>query len=96
MLNLFGFEVFFGDFLVLDGVVDYLCYLFLLLNLEFKKLRWFFFKRGVGKDKYKYIFDLENCLFFVKIINFRGYDFYSLKDKIWDEVVEIYYKFLNN
>lgn len=32
-----------------------------------------------GKDKHKRTSDMENCLSSVKITNFRGYDFYSLK-----------------
>lgn len=32
-----------------------------------------------GKDKHKYITDLENCLSSVKIADFRDYDFCSLK-----------------
>ncbi|PNI38989.1 PLEKHG7 isoform 2, partial [Pan troglodytes] len=47
---------------------------------------------GVGKDKQKHISDLENCLSSVKITSFRGYDFYGLKDKTWDEVLETHHK----
>jgi hypothetical protein len=32
-----------------------------------------------GKDKHKYISDLESCLSSMKITDFRGYEFYSLK-----------------
>ncbi|XP_008571081.1 PREDICTED: pleckstrin homology domain-containing family G member 7 [Galeopterus variegatus] len=41
-----------------------------------------------GKDKHKHISDLENCLSSMKITDFRGYEFYSLKDKTWNEVME--------
>nr|XP_054094676.1 pleckstrin homology domain-containing family G member 7 isoform X5 [Callithrix jacchus] len=92
VLNLPGLEVFPGDLLVSDGAADYLCHPLLLLNSESKKPRWPFSKRGVGKDKHKYISDLENCLSSVKITSFRGYEFYSLKDKTWDEVMETHHK----
>lgn len=32
-----------------------------------------------GKDKHKHVSDLENCLSSVKITDFRGYEFHSLK-----------------
>nr|XP_012324763.1 pleckstrin homology domain-containing family G member 7 isoform X3 [Aotus nancymaae]XP_012324764.1 pleckstrin homology domain-containing family G member 7 isoform X4 [Aotus nancymaae] len=92
VLNLPGLEVFPGDLLVSDGAADYLCHPLLLLNSESKKPRWPFSKRGVGKDKHKYISDLENCLSSVKITSFRGYEFCSLKDKTWDEVMETHHK----
>ncbi|XP_021778449.2 pleckstrin homology domain-containing family G member 7 isoform X1 [Papio anubis] len=97
VLNLPGLEVFPGDLLVSDGAADYLCHPLLLLNSESKKPRWPFSKRGVqGKDKHKRTSDMENCLSSVKITNFRGYDFYSLKDKTWDEVMETHHKLLTN
>ncbi|XP_013373711.1 PREDICTED: pleckstrin homology domain-containing family G member 7 isoform X2 [Chinchilla lanigera] len=92
VLNLPGLEVFPGDLLVSDGAADYLCHPLLLLNSESKKTRWPFSKRGVGKDKHKYITDLENCLSSVKITDFRGYEFCSLKDKTWNEVMETHQK----
>ncbi|XP_050603132.1 pleckstrin homology domain-containing family G member 7 isoform X2 [Macaca thibetana thibetana] len=96
VLNLPGLEVFPGDLLVSDGAADYLCHPLLLLNSESRKPRWPFSKRGVGKDKHKRTSDMENCLSSVKITNFRGYDFYSLKDKTWDEVMETHHKLLTN
>ncbi|XP_023387327.1 pleckstrin homology domain-containing family G member 7 isoform X6 [Pteropus vampyrus] len=45
-----------------------------------------------GKDKHKHISDLENCLSSVKITEFRDYEFHSLKDKTWNEVVETHQK----
>ncbi|XP_023387322.1 pleckstrin homology domain-containing family G member 7 isoform X1 [Pteropus vampyrus] len=93
VLNLPGLEVFPGDLLVSDGAADYLCHPLLLLNSESKKPRWPFSKRGVqGKDKHKHISDLENCLSSVKITEFRDYEFHSLKDKTWNEVVETHQK----
>ncbi|XP_006923887.1 pleckstrin homology domain-containing family G member 7 isoform X7 [Pteropus alecto] len=93
VLNLPGLEVFPGDLLVSDGAADYLCHPLLLLNSESKKPRWPFSKRGVqGKDKHKHISDLENCLSSVKITDFRDYEFHSLKDKTWNEVVETHQK----
>ncbi|XP_045409210.1 pleckstrin homology domain-containing family G member 7 isoform X1 [Lemur catta] len=93
VLNLPGLEVFPGDLLVSDGAADYLCHPLLLLNSESKKPRWPFSKRGVqGKDKHKHVSDLENCLSSVKITNFRGYEFYSFKDKTWNEVMETHQK----
>nr|XP_023423460.1 pleckstrin homology domain-containing family G member 7 isoform X2 [Cavia porcellus] len=92
VLNLPGLEVFPGDLLVSDGAADYLCHPLLLLNSESKKPRWPFSKKGVGKDKHKYITDLENCLSSVKIADFRDYDFCSLKDKTWNEVMETHQK----
>ncbi|XP_073069718.1 pleckstrin homology domain-containing family G member 7 [Manis javanica] len=92
VLNLPGLEVFPGDLLVSDGAADYLCHPLLLLNSDSKKPRWPFSKRGVGKDKHKYVSDLENCLSSVKITDFRGYEFQSLKDKTWNEVVETHQK----
>ncbi|XP_021114137.1 pleckstrin homology domain-containing family G member 7 isoform X3 [Heterocephalus glaber] len=93
VLNLPGLEVFPGDLLVSDGAADYLCHPLLLLNSESKKPRWPFSKRGVqGKDKHKYITDLENCLSSVKIRDFGVYEFCSLKDKTWNEVMETHQK----
>ncbi|XP_070455583.1 pleckstrin homology domain-containing family G member 7 isoform X2 [Equus przewalskii] len=92
VLNLPGLEVFPGDLLVSDGAADYLCHPLLLLNPESKKPRWPFSKRGVGKDKHKHVSDLENCLSSVKITDFRHYEFHSLKDKTWNEVMETYQK----
>ncbi|XP_037701104.1 pleckstrin homology domain-containing family G member 7 isoform X2 [Choloepus didactylus] len=93
VLNLPGLEVFPGDLLVSDGAADYLYHPLLLLNSESKKPRWPFSRRGVGKDKHKHISDLENCLAAVKITDFRGYEFHSLKDKTWNEVMETHQKF---
>ncbi|KAK2497942.1 hypothetical protein MC885_012652 [Smutsia gigantea] len=45
-----------------------------------------------GKDKRKHVSDLENCLSSMKITDFRGYEFQSLKDKTWNEVVETHQK----
>ncbi|XP_033619721.1 pleckstrin homology domain-containing family G member 7 [Fukomys damarensis] len=92
VLNLPGLEVFPGDLLVSDGAADYLCHPLLLLNSESKKPRWPFSKRGAGRDKHKYITDLENCLSSVKIRDFEGYEFCSLKDKTWNEVMETHQK----
>ncbi|XP_023572143.1 uncharacterized protein LOC101578157 isoform X2 [Octodon degus] len=92
VLNLPGLEVFPGDLLVSDGAADYLCHPLLLLNSESKKTRWPFSKRGVGKDKHKYLTDLENCLSTVKITDFRDYEFCKLKDKTWNEVVATHQK----
>ncbi|XP_049740014.1 pleckstrin homology domain-containing family G member 7 isoform X1 [Elephas maximus indicus] len=92
VLNVPGLEVFPGDLLVSDGAADYLYHPLLLLNSESKKPRWPFSKRGVGKDKLKHISDLENCLSSMKITDFRGYEFHSLKDKTWMEVMEMHQK----
>ncbi|XP_027630109.1 pleckstrin homology domain-containing family G member 7 [Tupaia chinensis] len=92
VLNLPGLEVFPGDLLVSDGAADYLCHPLLLLNSESKKPKWPFSKRGVGKDKHKHLSDLENCLSSMKITDFRGYEFYSFKDKTWTEVMGLYPK----
>ncbi|KAM8801036.1 pleckstrin homology domain-containing family G member 7 isoform 3-T3 [Rhynchonycteris naso] len=93
VLNLPGLEVFPGDLLVSDGAADYLCHPLLLLNSESKKPRWPFSKRGVqGRDKHKHMSYLENCLSSVKITDFRGYEFHSLKDKTWNEVMETHQK----
>ncbi|XP_073940202.1 pleckstrin homology domain-containing family G member 7 isoform X3 [Castor canadensis] len=97
VLNLPGLEVFPGDLLVSDGTADYLYHPLLLLSPESKKPRWPFSKRGVqGKDKHKYISDLESCLSSMKITDFRGYEFYSLKDKNWSEVMETHQKLPTN
>ncbi|XP_037371083.1 pleckstrin homology domain-containing family G member 7 [Talpa occidentalis] len=90
VLNLPGLEMFPGDLLVSDGAADYMCHPLLVLNSESKKPRWPFSKRGVGKDRHKHISDLENCLSSVKIIDFRGSKFHNLKDKTWNEVMEIH------
>ncbi|XP_074082680.1 pleckstrin homology domain-containing family G member 7 isoform X3 [Macrotis lagotis] len=88
VVNLPGLEVFPGDLLVPDGVASYLCHPALLLNSEPKKLRWPFSKKGVqSKDKQKQAFDLENCLSTIKIADYSGYEFHSLKDKTWEEVL---------
>lgn len=93
VLNLPGLEVFPGDLLVSAGAADYLCHPLLLLNSESKKSRWPFSKRGVqGKDKHKHISDLENCLSSVKVTDFSRYEFRSLKDKTWNEVMETHQK----
>ncbi|XP_042548965.1 pleckstrin homology domain-containing family G member 7 isoform X1 [Dipodomys spectabilis] len=93
VLNLPGLEVFPGDLLVSDGAADYLCHPLLLLNPESKKPRWPFSKRGVqNKDKHKHMSNLESCLSSVRITDFRGYEFYSLKDKTWSEVMETHKK----
>ncbi|XP_023444971.2 pleckstrin homology domain-containing family G member 7 isoform X2 [Dasypus novemcinctus] len=92
VLNLPGLEVFPGDLLVSAGAADYLYHPLLLLNSESKKPRWPFSKRGVGKDKHKHIADLETCLSAMRIMDFRGYEFHSLKDKSWNEVVETHQK----
>ncbi|XP_048214299.1 pleckstrin homology domain-containing family G member 7 isoform X3 [Perognathus longimembris pacificus] len=93
VLNLPGLEVFPGDLLVSDGAADYLCHPLLLLNPESKKPRWPFSKRGVqGKDKHKHMSNLESCLSSVRITDFGGYEFYSLKDKTWSEVMETHQK----
>ncbi|XP_074127258.1 pleckstrin homology domain-containing family G member 7 isoform X1 [Sminthopsis crassicaudata] len=89
VVNLPGLEVFPGDLLVPDGVASYLCHPALLLNSEPKKPRWPFSKKGVqSKDKQKQAFDLENCLSTIKITDYSGYEFHSLKDKTWEEVLE--------
>ncbi|XP_074181392.1 pleckstrin homology domain-containing family G member 7 isoform X2 [Rhinolophus sinicus] len=92
VLNLPGLEVFPGDLLVSAGAADYLCHPLLLLNSESKKSRWPFSKRGVGKDKHKHISDLENCLSSVKVTDFSRYEFHSLKDKTWNELMETHQK----
>ncbi|KAM5287895.1 pleckstrin homology domain-containing family G member 7 [Ctenodactylus gundi] len=92
VLNLPGLEVFPGDLLVSAGAADYLCHPLLLLNSESKKPRWPFSRRGVGKDKHRYISDLEDCLSSLKITDFRSYEFCSLKDKTWDEVMGTHQK----
>uniref|UniRef100_A0AAA9S0S9 Pleckstrin homology and RhoGEF domain containing G7 n=1 Tax=Bos taurus TaxID=9913 RepID=A0AAA9S0S9_BOVIN len=97
VLNLPGLEVFPGDLLVSAGAADYLCHPLLLLNSESKKPRWPFSKRGVqGKDKNKHISDLEDCLSSLKITDFRDYEFHTLKDKTWNEVMEMHQKLPTN
>ncbi|XP_069908796.1 pleckstrin homology domain-containing family G member 7 isoform X2 [Oryctolagus cuniculus] len=96
VLNLPGLEVFPGDLLVSDGAADYLCHPLLLLNSESKKPRWPFSKRGLSKDKNKHISDLENCLSSVTITDFRGYEFFSYKDKTWNEVMETHQNLPND
>ncbi|XP_036616608.1 pleckstrin homology domain-containing family G member 7 [Trichosurus vulpecula] len=88
VVNLPGLEVFPGDLLVPDGVASYLCHPALLLNSEPKKPRWPFSKKGMSKDKQKQAFDLKNCLSTIKITDCSGYEFHSLKDKTWEEVLE--------
>ncbi|XP_060051514.1 pleckstrin homology domain-containing family G member 7 isoform X3 [Erinaceus europaeus] len=89
VLNLPSLEVFPGDLLVSDGAADYLCHHPLLqLNPESRKSRWPFSKRGMVSSRDKHISDLENCLSSVKITDFRGFEFYSLKNKTWNEVLE--------
>ncbi|XP_020862080.1 pleckstrin homology domain-containing family G member 7 [Phascolarctos cinereus] len=88
VVNLPGLEVFPGDLLVPDGVASYLCHPALLLNSEPKKPRWPFSKKGVSKDKQKQALDLKNCLSTIKITDCGGYEFHSLKDKTWEEVLE--------
>ncbi|XP_070263691.1 pleckstrin homology domain-containing family G member 7 isoform X2 [Myotis yumanensis] len=92
VLNLPGLEVFPGDLLVSDGAADYLCHPLLLLNSESKKPRWPFSRRGAGKDKHKHISDLEQRLSSVKITDFGGYEFDSLKGKTWNEVMATHRK----
>ncbi|KAB0358901.1 hypothetical protein FD754_003057 [Muntiacus muntjak] len=84
VLNLPGLEVFPGDLLVSAGAADYLCHPLLLLN------------SGPGKDKHKLISDLEDCLSSLKITDFRDYEFHSLKDKTWNEVMEMHQKLPTN
>ncbi|XDC73395.1 hypothetical protein R6Z07F_004568 [Ovis aries] len=97
VLNLPGLEVFPGDLLVSAGAADYLCHPLLLLNSESRKPRWPFSKRGVqGKDKNKHISDLEDCLSSLKITDFRDYEFHTLKDKTWSEVMEMHQKLPTN
>ncbi|XP_010838009.1 PREDICTED: pleckstrin homology domain-containing family G member 7 isoform X2 [Bison bison bison] len=97
VLNLPGLEVFPGDLLVSARAADYLCHPLLLLNSESKKPRWPFSKRGVqGKDKNKHISDLEDCLSSLKITDFRDYEFHTLKDKTWNEVMEMHQKLPTN
>ncbi|XP_007503269.2 pleckstrin homology domain-containing family G member 7 [Monodelphis domestica] len=92
VVNLPGLEVFPGDLLVPDGVASYLYHPSLLLNSEPKKLRWPFSKKGGSKDKQKQAFDLENCLSTIKIPDYSGYEFHSLKDKTWEEVLQRHQK----
>ncbi|XP_044535102.1 pleckstrin homology domain-containing family G member 7 [Gracilinanus agilis] len=47
-----------------------------------------FNQRNQSKDKQKQAFDLENCLSTIKITDYSGYEFYSLKDKTWEEVLQ--------
>ncbi|KAM4881860.1 pleckstrin homology domain-containing family G member 7 [Thomomys bottae] len=99
VLNLPRFEVFPGDLLVSDGAADYdyLCHPLLLLNSESKKPRWPFSKRGLqSKDKHKHMSNLESCLSSVRITDFKDYEFYSLKDKAWSEVMETHQKISDN
>ncbi|XP_029457493.1 pleckstrin homology domain-containing family G member 7 [Rhinatrema bivittatum] len=87
VVNLAKFEVFPGDLLVSDGAVDYLCYSTLILNAETKKVKWPFSKKGSTRDKQKQLSDLENSLHTIKISDFNEYEFYSFKDKSWNEFV---------
>uniref|UniRef100_A0A8C2RJS8 DH domain-containing protein n=1 Tax=Capra hircus TaxID=9925 RepID=A0A8C2RJS8_CAPHI len=67
------------------------------IRTESKKPRWPFSKRGVqGKDKNKHISDLEDCLSSLKITDFRDYEFHTLKDKTWSEVMEMHQKLPTN
>ncbi|EPQ14439.1 Pleckstrin like proteiny domain-containing family G member 7 [Myotis brandtii] len=45
-----------------------------------------------GKDKHKHISDLEQRLSSVKITDFGGYEFHSLKGKTWNEVMATHRK----
>nr|XP_004650234.2 pleckstrin homology domain-containing family G member 7 [Jaculus jaculus] len=92
VVNLPGFEVFPGDLLVSDEAADYLCHPLLLLNPESKKTRWPFSKREMSKGKHKSMSDLESCLASVRITDFAGYEFCSLKDKTWRELMEEHQK----
>ncbi|XP_054974401.1 pleckstrin homology domain-containing family G member 7 [Sorex araneus] len=92
VLNLPGLEVFPGDLLVSDGAANYLCHPLLLLNSESKKSRWPFSRKDVGKDKHKHLADLETCLSSLKITDFRSFEFFGLKDKSWNEVMETHGK----
>ncbi|KAJ8776490.1 hypothetical protein J1605_015385 [Eschrichtius robustus] len=63
-----------------------------LEKLEYEGL----YDRKQGKDKHKHISDLKDCLSSLKITDFRDYEFHSLKDKTWNEVVETHQKLPTN
>ncbi|XP_043821322.1 pleckstrin homology domain-containing family G member 7 isoform X2 [Dromiciops gliroides] len=93
VVNLSGLEVFPGDLLVPDGVASSLYHPALLLHSEPKKPRWPFSKKGMHrKDKEKEASDLENCLSTIKITDYSGHEFHSLKDKTWEEFLERHQK----
>ncbi|XP_068128874.1 pleckstrin homology domain-containing family G member 7 isoform X2 [Hyperolius riggenbachi] len=86
VLSLPGLEVFPGDLLVSDGASDYMHQAPWLCNTDAKKPKWPFSKKtSFIKGKHKQISDMENCLSSFKIPDFSEYEFYSIKDKAWDE-----------
>ncbi|CAH2277718.1 pleckstrin homology domain-containing family G member 7 isoform X1 [Pelobates cultripes] len=90
VLSLPGLEVFPGDLLVSDGASDYMYHTSLFPNTDIKKSKWPFSKKGSQfRGKQKQMSDLENCLSSVKIPDFTEYEFYSLKDKTWNEFVSM-------
>ncbi|XP_072002655.1 pleckstrin homology domain-containing family G member 7 [Engystomops pustulosus] len=86
VLSIPGLEVFPGDLLVSDGASDYMYHTPWLPNNDAKKPKWPFSKKASFiKGKQKQGCDLENCLSTFKVPDFSEYDFYSIKDKTWDE-----------
>ncbi|KAM8974137.1 pleckstrin homology domain-containing family G member 7 isoform 2-T2 [Pelodytes ibericus] len=91
VLSLPGLEVFPGDLLVSDGASDYMYHATLLPNTDAKKSKWPFSKKtSQFRGKQKQISDLENCLATIKIPEFSEYEFYSVKDKTWNEFISIH------
>ncbi|XP_044133151.1 pleckstrin homology domain-containing family G member 7 isoform X1 [Bufo gargarizans] len=86
VLSIPGLEVFPGDLLVSDGASDYMYHAPWLPQSDVKKPKWPFSKKASFiKGKQKQTPDLENCLLTFKVPDFTEYEFYNIKDKIWDE-----------
>ncbi|XP_062989874.1 pleckstrin homology domain-containing family G member 7 [Elgaria multicarinata webbii] len=92
VVSLPGLEMFPGDLLISDSAAKFLYHSASLQNSESKKPWWPFAKKGMSKDKQKQISDLESCLSTVtiKMSDCSGYEFHCVKDKTWQEIMEMH------
>ncbi|XP_077195150.1 pleckstrin homology domain-containing family G member 7 [Paroedura picta] len=92
VVSLPGLEVFPGDLLISDSAAEFLYHSTTLQTAESKKLWWPFTKKGISRDRNKQALDLENCLSTVtiKTSKYSSHEFYSVKDKVWHEIMMLY------
>ncbi|XP_060100553.1 pleckstrin homology domain-containing family G member 7 [Heteronotia binoei] len=92
VVSLPGLEVFPGDLLISDSAAEFLYHSTSLQSAESKKPWWPFTKKGTSRDRHKQALDLENCLSTVtiKTSEYSSYEFHSVKDKVWHEIMILY------